>query len=186
MSTLVGAGLRETEVLMLEPEMLHFDEYPVRIKIPPRIAKFQIGRETFLSPVNSKRVQQLIKTKNIVSGQTIFVKNFTKYSLKDFEDQFSIIRTKCNLDTPNRKKYQQNDITLHSLRSYFTTFVTDEINDSTANALTGHSKYMKTYYRKPLEKRQTEFALIMKGWSSDDHDIIAKISDAGWTAIHLQ
>ena len=162
MSTLAGAGLRETEALLLEPQMIKFDEYPVRIKIPGRIAKYNIDREPFLPPKNAKRLQELIQIKKITSGQTIFIKNYSKNSLKEFEDQFSIVRTKCNLDTPNRAKYQQNDITLHSLRSYFITTVTDLLNEATAGALAGHSRYMKTYYRKPLHKRQTQFALIMK------------------------
>ena len=140
MSTLVGAGLRETEALLLEPDMIKFDEYPVRIKIPGRIAKYNIDREPFLSPKNAKRLQELIQIKKITPGQTIFIKNYSKNSLKEFEDQFAIIRTKCNLDTPNRAKYQQNDITLHSLRSYFITTVTDLLNEATAGALAGHSR----------------------------------------------
>lgn len=160
-STLVGAGLRETEALLLEPQMIRFDEYPVRIKIPGRIAKFNIGREPFLPPKNAKRLQELIEIKKVESDRTIFVENFTKFTLKEFEDQFAAIRTKCNLDTPNREKYQQNDITLHSFRSYFITTVTDLINEATAGALGGHSRYMKTYYRKPLHVRQTQFAPIM-------------------------
>lgn len=162
MSTLVGAGLRETEGLLLEPNMFQFDEYPVRIKIPARIAKYKIAREPFIPPTNSKRVQELIKLKHVKPGHTIFTNNYSKHTLKDFEQQFAIIRTKCNLDTLNRKKYQQNDITLHSFRSYFITTVTDLLNEATAGALAGHSRYMKTYYRKPLHKRQLKFAPIME------------------------
>lgn len=162
MSTLVGAGLRETEGLLLEPGMIKFDEYPVRIKIPGRIAKYNIAREPFLPPKNSEKLQDLIKTKQVKPGQTIFTDNYSKHTLKDFEQQFALIRTKCNLDTPNRKKYQQNDITLHSFRSFFITTVTDLLNEATAGALAGHSRYMKTYYRKPLHKRQLQFAPIME------------------------
>ena len=36
-----------------------------------------------------------------------------------FEKYFAKIRTKAGLDTLNRAKHQQNDITLHSLRAYF-------------------------------------------------------------------
>lgn len=161
MSTLQGAGLRETEGLLLEPQMIHFDEFPVRIKLPGRITKFNIERDTFLPPKNAKRLQELIVIKKTAPGNTIFTEHYSNNTLKDFEQQFAVIRTKCNLDTPNRKKYQQNDITLHSLRSFFITTVTDLINEATAHALAGHSRYMKTYYRKPLEKRQREFAGIM-------------------------
>ena len=161
-SALVGAGMRETECLLLEPQMILFDEYPVRIKIEPRIAKFHIGRETFLPPKNAKRLQDLIAIKQVTPGNTIFTEHYSKHTLKEFEDQFASIRTKCNLDTPNRKKHQQNDFTLHSFRSYFITTVTDALNEATAHALAGHSRYMKTYYRKALSKRQSQFAPIMQ------------------------
>ncbi len=162
MSALAGAGLRETEALLLEPDMIKFDEYPVRIKIPSRIAKYHIAREPFLPPKNANRLQELIQSKQVKPGHTIFIESYYKNALKDFEDQFAIIRTKCNLDTPNRVKYQQNDITLHSFRSYFITTVTDLLNEATAGALAGHSRYMKTYYRKKLRQRQLQFAPIMK------------------------
>ena len=161
-STLIGAGLRESEGLLLEPQMILFSEFPTRIKLPKEITKFNIARETFLPPKNSQKLQQLIESKNTLPNHTIFTKNYSKNTLKDFEQQFAQIRKKCNLDTPNRVKYQQNDITLHSLRSYFITIVTDQINEATAHALAGHSRYMKSYYRKPLKKRQIEFASIMK------------------------
>ena len=162
LSTLVGAGLRESECLLLKPQMIQFSEYPTRIKLPKEITKFNIPRETFLPSKNSQKLQQLIESKKISYNQTIFTSNYSKNTLKDFEQQFAQIRKKCNLDTPNRTKYQQNDITLHSLRSYFITIITDELNEATAHALAGHSRYMKTYYRKPLSKRQTEFASIMR------------------------
>ncbi len=162
LSTLVGAGLRETECLLLEPQMILFSEFPTRIKLPKEITKFNIERDTFLPAKNSQKLQQLIESKKITLDNTIFTTHYSKNTLKDFEQQFAAIRKKCNLDTPNRTRYQQNDITLHSFRSYFITILTDQINEATAHALAGHSRYMKSYYRKPLSKRQIEFASIMK------------------------
>jgi len=40
--------------------------------------------------------------------------------------------------------------------------VTDLINEATAVALASHTRYMKTYYRKPLHKRQLKFVLHME------------------------
>ena len=162
LSTLGGAGLRESECLLLEPQMILFSEYPTRIKLPKEITKFNIKRDTFLPPKNSQKIQQLIEFKKTSYNQTIFTTHYSRNTLKDFEQQFAQIRKKCNLETPNRIKHQQNDITLHSLRSYFITIITDQLNEATAHALAGHSRYMKTYYRKPLSKRQTEFASIMR------------------------
>ena len=162
LSTLVGAGLRETECLLLEPQMILFSEFPTRIKLPKEITKFNIERDTFLPAKTSQKLQSLIELKKIPDNQTIFTSNYSKNTLKDFEQQFATIRKKCNLDTPNRTKHQQNDITLHSLRAYFITIITDQINEATAHALAGHTRYMKSYYRKPLEKKQIEFASMME------------------------
>ena len=99
LSTLVGAGLRESECLLLEPQMILFSEYPTRIKLPKEITKFNIPRETFLPTKNSQKLQQLIESKNISNNQTIFTSHYSKNTLKDFEQQFSQIRKKCNLET---------------------------------------------------------------------------------------
>ena len=63
LSTLVGAGLRESECLLLKPQMIQFSEYPTRIKLPKEITKFNIPRETFLPSKNSQKLQQLIESK---------------------------------------------------------------------------------------------------------------------------
>lgn len=149
MTTLVGSGMRENECLSLQPYMILFNETPTRIKIPEEIAKFNIARETFLPDINSDRLRHLIDIQALSNYDNIF-----NMSLIQAEKQFSIIRRKANLQTPNRKKYQQNDFTLHSFRSYFITELGDITGNSFASALSGHGRYMKTYYRKPFTKRQ--------------------------------
>ena len=149
MTTLVGSGMRETECLLLQPYMIKFNEYPVRVKISEEIAKFHIERETFLPKINAERLQNLINRCALNQYDTIF-----KMSLIQAEKTFAIIRRKSKLETLNRKKHQQNDFTLHSFRSYFITELGDLTGDAFASALSGHSRYMKTYYRKPLAKRQ--------------------------------
>lgn len=161
MRVLAGGGLRETEGLKLEPGMILFDEYPTRLKLPGRITKFSIPRETFLPSNASQILKTTIEENNIKTNQTIFVKNFNDKTLEDFEKYFAKIRTKADLDTENRVKYQQNDITLHSLRAFFITTFTDHGMESAGNALAGHRKFMKIYYRKSLKKRQEGFASIM-------------------------
>jgi integrase len=156
---LLGGGLRETEALKVTPSMFRFDEYPTRLLLPKEITKFNIARETFCPPLVSERIKQIIKTKSIKPDQTIFVDQWHEDSLIGFEIYFANIRTKAKLDTPNRKPYQQNDITLHSFRSYFITIFTDNDLESFAYALTGHKKYLATYYRKSLEGRRQKYSI---------------------------
>lgn len=161
MKTLVGCGLRETEGLMLKPEMIHWDEYPVRVILPSEITKFSIERETFLPPGTAKTLKELIEKKQVKPNQTIFTVNWNNKTLEDYEKYFARIRTKASLDTPNRKKHQQNDITLHSFRAYFITKFIDHKLSEIGHALAGHTKYFDTYYRKSLKERQSLYASVM-------------------------
>ena len=157
MTTLVGSGMRETECLLLQPHMIKFDEDPTRIKIPEEIAKFNVERETFLPKINSDRLNLLINKKALGEYDNIF-----NFNLIQAEKKFAIIRRDSKLDTPNRKKHQQNDFTLHSFRAYFITELGDLTGNAFASALSGHGRYMKTYYRKPLPKRQIIYKNNMK------------------------
>lgn len=161
MRILAGGGLRETEGLKLEPGMIMFDEFPVRLKLPGTITKYKIPRETFIPSNASKIVIELIEENKLKDNQTIFTKNFNDKTLEDFEKYFAKIRTKADLDTENRVKYQQNDITLHSLRAFFITTFTDHGLETSGRAMAGHSKFKNVYYRKSLKKRQEGYADIM-------------------------
>jgi len=161
MMVLVGGGLRETEGLKLKPSMILFEEYPTRLKLPGNITKFSIPRETFLPPLISDKLKKLIQDKELKDDDYIFVKTWNDKSLEDFEKYFAKIRTNAGLDTPQRKKHQQNDITLHSFRAFFITTFTDNGLESFGHALAGHTKYMQTYYRKSLSERQRSYAGIM-------------------------
>ena len=160
MSALFGGGLRETEGLKLTPSMIKFEEYPVRIKLPGEITKFKIPRETFLPGIPAQRIKELIESKGIKDNETIFLKNWNERSLEDFEEYFAKIRTKAGLDTPNRKKNQKNDISLHSCRAFFITTFTDKGLEAFGHALTGHTRYMKTYYRKSIEQRRINYLTV--------------------------
>ena len=157
MSALAGGGLRETEGLRLTPEMIMFDEYPVRAKLPGEITKFSIPRDTFFPPNTVKRIQDIIHEKQIEKDQTIFTSNYNEKTLEDFEKYFATIRTKAGLDTPNRQRYQQNDITLHSLRAYFITTFTNSGLESFGHALAGHSADVSVYYRMSPQKRKENY-----------------------------
>ena len=155
---LFAGGLRETEALRVTPAMFEFGVI-TRLKLPDTITKFKIQRETMLAPIPAKRIKEFIKINDYRNNDLIFIKTWNdENDLIPFEKHFARLRTKAGLDTVNRQKHQQNDITLHSFRSFFITILTDHGLESFAHALTGHSKYMDTYYRSSLETRIKKFA----------------------------
>jgi len=162
MKTLIGSGMRETEGLKITPSMIHFEEFPTRLDLPGTITKYSIPRETFLPTKTSNELRDLIEKKKVNQHETIFTKNWTERTLVDYEVYFENIREKAGLATPNRVKYQQNDITLHSFRAYFITTFTDHNQDSFGHALAGHTKDLTVYFRKSLKDRQIIYASVMK------------------------
>lgn len=161
MKCLCGGGFRETEGLLVTPRMIKFDKYPVLASLPAEITKYSIERETFLPPNIAASIQQQIIVNGIKPNENIFVTNYTDNTLKDFEEYFAALRTKAGLDTPDRKKHQQNDITLHSLRAFFITTFTDHGQEAFGRALAGHTKYRNVYYRKSPNQRITIYSSIM-------------------------
>lgn len=155
-SLLYGGGLRETEGLRITPSMIMFNEKPMRLILPKEITKFNIPRETFISEIPGNRIKNLVYEKRIKNDQTIFAK-YDDQTLIEFEKKFAKLRNSVGFDTPNRKIHQQNDITLHSFRAFFTTIFMDNGLDWFGLAITGHTKYMDTYFRKSLEQRRLTF-----------------------------
>lgn len=155
-SGLYGAGMRETEWLKVTPAMIRFNENPVRLILPKEITKFQIPRETFVSEIPGNMIKKYVYENRIHNDRPIFGE-WHKNKLIEFEQHFARLRTSIGFDTPNRKKKQQNDITLHSFRAFFTTVFMDNKLDWFGLAITGHTKYMDTYFRKSLTERQITF-----------------------------
>ena len=161
MSLLVGGGLRETEGLLVTPSMIRWDEFPVRISMPGDITKFSMPRETFIPQSTAQRIKKIIQEKNISENHVIFTSKYTQKTLEDFEKYFAKIRKKARLDTVNRIKHQQNDITLHSLRAYFITAFTNNGLSEFGHALAGHSANVSVYYRMSEEKRRENYCTVM-------------------------
>ncbi len=159
-SLLYSAGLRETEGLLVTPNMFEFSTI-TRLKLPASITKFGIERETFLPEIPASRIKNIIEMYDYRNDDLIFIKEYEpEKSLIRFEKHFARIRNKAGLDTINREPHQQNDITLHSFRSFFITTLTDNDLESFAHAITGHSRYMDTYYRNSLKSRMEKFSKV--------------------------
>jgi len=159
-SLLYGAGLRETEALLVTPSMFEFSNI-TRLKLPAEITKFKIERETFIAEIPASRIKKIIELNDYRNDDLIFIEKYDELNtLIGFEKHFARIRSKAGLDTLNRKLHQQNDITLHSFRSFFITVLTDNDLESFAHAITGHRRYMDTYYRNSLDSRIEKFSKV--------------------------
>ena len=157
---LYGGGLRETEALRVTPSMFEFSN-TTRLKLSSDITKFGIARETLIPQIPANRIKEFIELNDYRNNDLIFLDEWNDESdLIPFEKHFARTRTKAGLDTVNRKKNQQNDITLHSFRSFFITTLTDHGLESFAHAMTGHSKYMDTYFRYSVDHRINTFSKV--------------------------
>lgn len=161
MRTLAGLGTRETEGVLLMPYMFKFEENPVRVLLPAQITKLKAPRETFCPPKLSYDLQAIILKKQLGKYDYIYTKKYYPKIIEDFDKVFGTIRDKAGLGTKNRAKWQQNDITLHSLRAYFITTFTDHGLDSFGHALAGHTKDLSVYFRKSLKSRQETYSRVM-------------------------
>lgn len=161
-STLVGAALRETECLLLTPNMIDFTSYPVKIELKSDITKLNISRETFLPPTNANRLLELIQKNKVTGDQLIFVSTYSKNTLRDFEKVFAKLRKKLELETKDKKPQEQNDITLHSFRAFCITYLSEAIGgregEKFVDAMAGHMKHRAVYYRKSPEARKKMYA----------------------------
>lgn len=156
-----GSGSRETEALKIEPWMIHFEEYPVRVEFPSEITKFGIERESFLPPKTAEKIKEWIERKGIKQHETVFCDNWNENTLIDFEKYFEAVRRKAGFETKDRKKYQQNDITLHSHRAFYITTFEQNSLKSFGHATAGHSKDLSVYFRTSLKVRQQTYAMLM-------------------------
>ena len=153
---LAGSGMRETEALRLTPGMVRFDEVPCRLELPVEITKFNCARESYLPPHTAEMLRQRVADKDKGPDDPILIRRYSAYSLIEAEKEYARVRAAAGFETPNRKKYQQHDITLHSHRAYYITACTYAGVASFGHATAGHSKNLSVYYRmSPAVRRQT-------------------------------
>jgi len=142
---LISSGMRLGEGLSLKPSNFHLDENPVRVTILAEDTKTLEGRETYISAEAFERIKPIIETKK--DNKYIFhtydkisnaVMNECKY--------FHRLRDKLGL-TEKYPNSVRAVTSIHAMRAYFHTKASMKHGDEYANALDGHSGYLKVYYR---------------------------------------
>jgi len=142
---LVSSGMRLGEALSLKKSNFHMDENPVRITILADDTKTKEGRETYISAEALERVKPILETKR--DDQYIFHEfDDVLYAVKNEDKYFMRLRERLGLVEryPNSIRFVIN---IHSLRAYFHTKASMKHGDDYANALDGHGRYLKQYYR---------------------------------------
>ena len=154
-STLVSSGMRISEALSLTKKNFHFDENPVRITLEAENTKTKEGRETYITSEAYEKIKPLLEGKK----DTELI--FTNYDNVDDavvneEQNFGYLRKTLGLTEkyPNSSRFIVN---IHSMRAYFHTKASQKHGSDYANALDGHSAYLKQYYREDPQERAKKY-----------------------------
>lgn len=147
---LISSGMRDGEALQIRKEHLNFDGERVRIEIPPSIAKYGIGRITFLSfeaygPIR-ERVEKLEPDMKVWGSDNALPNNDQREKIRKFEELVDRIGLGKRYESTKRR-----NITLHTFRSWFIS-KGNKVEDGLGHALAGHGKYMKQYERYSLQE----------------------------------
>jgi len=161
-SVLISSGMRLGEALQLTLNDFHFDENPVRVTIRANTTKTKEGRETYISFEAVDKLKQLILNRD--DDERIFIEKkhlkrakSIKLAVANEDHVFARIRERlAPKDKRFREKYPDSKlyvVNIHSMRSFFHTQASEKHGVEYANALDGHSGYLKQYYRKSAEDR---------------------------------
>lgn len=143
--TLISSGMRLGEALSLKKSNFHLSENPVRITILADDTKTLEGRETYISSECLERIAPIIETKK--DNEYIF-HNYANVSnvVRNEDKYFARLREKLGL-TEKYSNSVRAIFSIHSMRAYFHTKASMKHGSDWANAIDGHSGYLKQYYR---------------------------------------
>ena len=150
---LVSSGMRLSEALTLTPKNIHMEENPVRITIDAENTKTNEERETYIS---SEAVEKLIPILEKITDEdsTFFMPQGGNldYHVTNEDRVFGYLRDKLGF-TEKYKNSVRHKVRIHGFRSYFHTQASRKHSTEYANALDGHSAYLKQYYALTNEQR---------------------------------
>lgn len=148
--TLITSGMRLREALSLKKSNFHLNENPVRITILADDTKTREGRETYITSEALEKLKPILDKKS--DNDYLFHHYTNLYRAVTTEEKyFNMLRRKLGLEEkyPNSVRYVVN---IHAFRAYFITKASQKHGSDYSHALSGHSSYMKQYYR--LDEKQ--------------------------------
>lgn len=151
------SGMRLAEALSLKAKDFNFKFQPVRVVIPARYVKTRQSRETFVTDEAAEAVKKCLVGSNTPNIEIFgFGKDMHMAEKKVIQMFRRVMRHFPEL---NEKidGHRIHKIHLYSMRKFFFSNAVGIIGETPAHAIMGHSAYMDTYYRKPLEERGRDY-----------------------------
>jgi len=141
---LLSSGMRIGEAVALKKKNFDFDSKFCKITIPAAITKTKEGRESYIS---SEAKRLLLKiTKDLNDNDLVFGNSNDNHRAVLNEDQiFGRLRDSLQLN----EKYENSTrytVIIHAFRRFFHTKASNKHGSDYANAMDGHSGYLKQYY----------------------------------------
>jgi integrase len=169
---LASGGMRAVEALAIRLKDIDFTVSPTKIHIRKEYSKTKTARDIYVSDEATQYLRQWINWKydneerprvrddddlvftvyRTKTPTTLYVK-----VLKEFEKLLSIV----GLDQRKEGKQKRRKITLHSLRRFVKTVISDQTNTDYSEWFLGHNK-SPYYTKKEPEKREVYATKCMK------------------------
>lgn len=169
---LASGGMRAMEALAIRLKDIDFTDSPTKIHIRKEYSKTKTARDIYISDEATQYLKQWINWKyNNEERQRIKEDDdlvFTVYRTKspsglyvkvltEFEKLLSVV----GLDGRKEGKLRRRKITLHSLRRFVNTLISDQTNTDYSEWFLGHNK-SPYYTKKELERREIYATKCMK------------------------
>jgi integrase len=164
---LASGGMRAMEALAIRLKDIDFTDSPTKIHIRKEYSKTKTARDIYISDEATQYLKQWIKWKyddeerprTRDDDDLIFTVYKTKSpyglcvkALVEFEKLLSVV----GLDERKEGKQRRRKITLHSLRRFVKTAISDQTNTDYSEWFLGHSK--SPYYTKKEPERREIYA----------------------------
>ena len=169
---LASGGMRATEGLAIRIKDIDFSVSPSKIHIRKEYAKTRTGRDIYISDEATLYLKQWIQWKydNIDRPRKRSENDlvFTVYSTVDpmllygkILREFQKLLTILGLDERKENVQRRRKITLHSLRRFAKTVISDQVNQDYSEWFLGHAK-SPYYTKKDIDRREIYSTKCMK------------------------
>jgi integrase len=157
------SGMRLREALLLKVRDIEFDCDPPLVHLPASYTKNRKARETFITPEAKEVVLKALGRKARMLDEPLL--GFNQESIYLAEKAASkMFRARMRLFPEWDQKAgdsRVHQLHLYSFRKFFFSQAVPIIGEHAAHALMGHGFYMKTYYRRPREKRAEDYRRLI-------------------------
>jgi integrase len=179
---LASGGMRATECLAIRIKDMDFSVNPTKVHIRKEYAKTRTGRDIYISDEATLYLKQWIQWKyeNVDRPRKRDENDlvFTVYSTADpmllydkILREFQKLLTIVGLDARKENTQRRRKITLHSLRRFTKTVISDQVNQDFSEWFLGHRK-SPYYTKKEPDRRQIYATRCMKYLTFLDYSTI--------------